>query len=167
MLLFCFADHPRYTKLRDLNSGGFGFVQLCRDAAYGRQVPSRPSHAAGPLSQLCMTKARSRLHAVRTLLLSLHCLMLEGRICSSGAGSGRPAGSRCPANRVWCRLLQVAIKFVERGAGITKNVVREILNHRLCSLHPHIIQVPRLHPSAATEYLPWASSSAAHSKPAI
>ncbi len=36
---------------------------------------------------------------------------------------------------------QVAIKFVERGAGITKNVVREILNHRLCSLHPHIIQV--------------------------
>jgi serine/threonine-protein kinase SRK2 len=64
-------NHPRYTKLRDLNSGGFGFVQLCRDAAYGRQV---------------------------------------------------------------------AIKFVERGAGITKNVVREILNHRLCSLHPHIIQ---------------------------
>ncbi len=34
------ADHPRYTKLRDLNSGGFGFVQLCRDAAYGRQVPA-------------------------------------------------------------------------------------------------------------------------------
>lgn len=30
---------------------------------------------------------------------------------------------------------------MERGAGITKNVVREILNHRLCSLHPHIIQV--------------------------
>ena len=39
--------------------------------------------------------------------------------------------------------LQVAIKFVERGGGITKNVVREILNHRLCSLHPHIIQVRR------------------------
>ena len=30
---------------------------------------------------------------------------------------------------------------MERGGGITKNVVREILNHRLCSLHPHIIQV--------------------------
>ena len=80
--LLLFADHPRYTKLRDLNSGGFGFVQLCRDAAYGRQVPSRPHHAAGPLSQLCMTQARSRLHTVRTLLLSLHCLMLEGRICT-------------------------------------------------------------------------------------
>lgn len=34
---------------------------------------------------------------------------------------------------------------MERGAGITKNVVREILNHRLCSLHPHIIQVRGQH----------------------
>jgi len=64
-------NHPRYTFIRNLNSGGFGFVQLCRDAACGKHV---------------------------------------------------------------------ACKFVERGPGITKNVVREILNHRLCSLHPHIIQ---------------------------
>ncbi len=32
------AGHPRYQKIRDLNSGGFGFVQLCRDAATGGQV---------------------------------------------------------------------------------------------------------------------------------
>ena len=50
---------------------------------------------------------------------------------------------------------QVAIKFVERGAGITKNVVREILNHRLCSLHPHIVQVrpARVVSSAAGAHL--------------
>ena len=32
------AGHPRYQKIRDLNSGGFGFVQLCRDLATGGQV---------------------------------------------------------------------------------------------------------------------------------
>lgn len=64
-------NHSRYTFIRQLNSGGFGFVQLCYDAVFEREV---------------------------------------------------------------------ACKFVERGPGITKNVVREILNHRLCSLHPHIIQ---------------------------
>lgn len=35
---------------------------------------------------------------------------------------------------------QVAIKFLERGSGVSKNVLREILNHRLCIVHPHIVQ---------------------------
>ena len=35
---------------------------------------------------------------------------------------------------------QVAIKFLERGAGVNKSVLREILNHRLCVVHPNIVQ---------------------------
>lgn len=36
---------------------------------------------------------------------------------------------------------QVAIKFIERGPHIQRTVARELLNHRLCALHPHIIQL--------------------------
>ena len=36
--------------------------------------------------------------------------------------------------------MQVAIKFLERGAGVNKSVLREILNHRLCVVHPNIVQ---------------------------
>ena len=39
-----------------------------------------------------------------------------------------------------CLLTQVAIKFLERGAGVNKSVLREILNHRLCVVHPNIVQ---------------------------
>ncbi|KAK9790565.1 hypothetical protein WJX73_007374 [Symbiochloris irregularis] len=35
---------------------------------------------------------------------------------------------------------EVAIKFLERGANVSKSVLREILNHRLCIVHPHIVQ---------------------------
>ncbi|EIE18357.1 kinase-like protein [Coccomyxa subellipsoidea C-169] len=35
---------------------------------------------------------------------------------------------------------QVAIKLLERGAGISRGVVREVLNHRLCVAHPNIVQ---------------------------
>lgn len=35
---------------------------------------------------------------------------------------------------------QVAIKFLERGVGVNKSVLREILNHRLCVVHPNIVQ---------------------------
>ncbi|KAK9808869.1 hypothetical protein WJX72_005481 [[Myrmecia] bisecta] len=64
-------NHPRYVKIRDLNEGTFGFVQLARDKQMGQEV---------------------------------------------------------------------AIKFLERGAGISRSVLREILNHRLCVVHPHIVQ---------------------------
>lgn len=37
-------------------------------------------------------------------------------------------------------VFQVAIKFLERGAGISRGVVREVLNHRLCVAHPNIVQ---------------------------
>eukprot|EP00891_Asterochloris_glomerata_P000851 jgi/Astpho2/851/Aster-00699 len=65
------AGHPRYQKVKDLNEGTFGFVQLGFD---------------------------KRTNA------------------------------------------QVAIKFLERGPGISKSVLREILNHRLCVVHPNIVQ---------------------------
>lgn len=35
---------------------------------------------------------------------------------------------------------EVAIKFLERGPGISKGVVREVRNHRLVSMHPHVVQ---------------------------
>lgn len=35
---------------------------------------------------------------------------------------------------------QVAMKFLERGPGVSKSVLREILNHRLCVVHPSIVQ---------------------------
>jgi serine/threonine protein kinase len=34
----------------------------------------------------------------------------------------------------------VAIKFLERGPGIGRGVVREVLNHRLLVAHPHIVR---------------------------
>ena len=52
--------------------------------------------------------------------------------------------SVCIGLFVWSRFpicLQVAIKFIERGSAVSKSVLREILNHCLCIMHPHIIQV--------------------------
>lgn len=34
----------------------------------------------------------------------------------------------------------MAIKFLERGSGVSKSVLREVLNHRLCVVHPNIVQ---------------------------
>lgn len=34
----------------------------------------------------------------------------------------------------------MAIKFLERGPGIGRGVVREVLNHRLLVAHPHIVR---------------------------
>lgn len=65
-------QHPRYQKVKDLNAGAFGFVQLALDSVTNEEV---------------------------------------------------------------------AIKFIERGNSITKSVLREILNHRLCAVHPHIVQL--------------------------
>ena len=50
--------------------------------------------------------------------------------------SPRPAG----VPLLTCCVVQVAIKFLERGPGISKSVLREILNHRLCVVHPNIVQ---------------------------
>ena len=36
---------------------------------------------------------------------------------------------------------QVAINFIERGAHMQRIVARELLNQRLCALHPHIVQL--------------------------
>ena len=58
---------------------------------------------------------------------------------------------------------EVAIKFVERGAGITKNVVREILNHRLCSLHPHIVQFKEVSSTSRAVGIPLRDASHAGS----
>lgn len=44
-LVRLFADHPRYSFIRQLNSGGFGFVQLCYDSVCGREVRPAPSSA--------------------------------------------------------------------------------------------------------------------------
>mmetsp|Transcript_32449 Transcript_32449/g.58064 ORF Transcript_32449/g.58064 Transcript_32449/m.58064 type:complete len:345 (-) Transcript_32449:136-1170(-) len=62
--------HPRYEKIRDLNRGSFGFVQLARAMDTGKEV---------------------------------------------------------------------AIKFIDRGSQVSKNVEREIHNHRSLH-HPHIIK---------------------------
>lgn len=39
---------------------------------------------------------------------------------------------------------EVAIKFLERGKTLGKMVEREILSHRLCSAHPHIVRFQEL-----------------------
>lgn len=37
---------------------------------------------------------------------------------------------------------QVAIKFIERGGRTSQRIIaRELLNHRECAMHPHIIQL--------------------------
>lgn len=44
---------------------------------------------------------------------------------------------------------QVAIKFIERGIQMQRIVARELLNHRMCALHPHIVQLKVRGASAA------------------
>lgn len=46
---------------------------------------------------------------------------------------------------------QVAIKFVERGSSSIKLVIREVLNQRLCFMHPHVVQFYELF--LTSEYL--------------
>ena len=49
---------------------------------------------------------------------------------------------------------RVAIKFIHREPDVSHNVTRELLNHRLCALHPHIIQLkvcPRSGPGSACQ----------------
>ncbi|KAK9793436.1 hypothetical protein WJX73_000668 [Symbiochloris irregularis] len=65
------ADHPRFKKIRNLNSGTFGFVQMAVELKTG---------------------------------------------------------------------LKVAIKFLPRGPGINECVLKEILNHRLLSKHPLVVE---------------------------
>ena len=36
--------------------------------------------------------------------------------------------------------MQVAIKFIERGSKAMRGVDREVLNLRLCSLHPYVVK---------------------------
>lgn len=36
---------------------------------------------------------------------------------------------------------QCAVKFMELGTQLQRVVVRELLNHRMCALHPHIVQL--------------------------
>lgn len=37
---------------------------------------------------------------------------------------------------------QVAIKFIERDGNTSQRIIaRELLNHRECAMHPHIIQL--------------------------
>jgi serine/threonine-protein kinase SRK2 len=52
---------------------------------------------------------------------------------------------------------QVAIKFIERGIQMQRIVARELLNHRMCALHPHIVQLKEVfltphHLAIAMEY---------------
>ncbi len=37
---------------------------------------------------------------------------------------------------------QVAVKFIERAGNTSQRIIaRELLNHRECAMHPHIIQL--------------------------
>eukprot|EP00208_Stichococcus_sp_RCC1054_P006645 CAMPEP_0206137726 /NCGR_PEP_ID=MMETSP1473-20131121/2795_1 /ASSEMBLY_ACC=CAM_ASM_001109 /TAXON_ID=1461547 /ORGANISM="Stichococcus sp, Strain RCC1054" /LENGTH=349 /DNA_ID=CAMNT_0053530941 /DNA_START=308 /DNA_END=1357 /DNA_ORIENTATION=- len=55
---------------------------------------------------------------------------------------------------------QVAIKFIERGGRTSQRIIaRELLNHRECAMHPHIVQLKEVfmtekHLAIAMEYAP-------------
>lgn len=48
------AGHPRYTKIRDLNRGSYGFVQLAYDKTTGMEVQSS--------SLICTLIAKGSVH---------------------------------------------------------------------------------------------------------
>jgi hypothetical protein len=52
--------------------------------------------------------------------------------------------ARVLSARVLLAAAQVAIKFLERGSGIGRGVLREVLNHRLLVAHPNIVQARSL-----------------------
>lgn len=62
-----------------------------------------------------------------------------GRVCLQikDLGSGNFGTARLSRNKTTGAL--VAIKFIERGDKIDKNVEREIINHRML-IHPNIIK---------------------------
>ncbi len=94
--------HPRYRKLKDLNEGTFGVVMLALDVATNERVRSGAS--------------------TRISDSSWHAQLL-----------GSPCGARpclAQASPIPYCFKQVAIKFLERGAGIGRGVLREVLNHR-------------------------------------
>ena len=157
------AGHPRYVKLRSLNEvgekggeagvggAGAGARAPGRRGALGR--PIRPSHgrainrapgagAAGPGAAPPGASRRARRRRGRTLPLP-----------SQGTfGFVELALDKATDT-------QVAVKFLERGPGVTRSTLREVLNHRLCVAHPHIVRfqeallTPR-HLAIVMEYAP-------------
>ena len=96
--------HPRYKKLTDLNEGTFGVVMLALDQATNERVRSKhPDHLpSGWQGAMNVT-----VHAQVTRSPAL-----------------------VPVSSNLLCFAQVAIKFLERGAGIGRGVLREVLNHR-------------------------------------
>ena len=161
------TGNPRYRKLQDLNEGTFGIVMLALDtytnehvslqASAPGQACTQASHAAQAVYSGFSTTHRN----IDDVARELHAM---GR-CSAHAWDSvqcMRAGifSGTPFTALMC--VQVAIKFLERGSGIGRGVLREVLNHRLLVSHPNIVQVPHATPSECMQQHLSTAAAAVH-----
>eukprot|EP00955_Chlamydomonas_euryale_P055884 356243-Chlamydomonas_euryale.AAC.6 len=108
------SGHPKYEKIKDLNSGTFGFVQLCRDKASGElcaiKFIERGEKARAPRGTLCM-RARApwpsgdrcgctgALHAARSSFIHP-----PAAAAPSNVMGGRAKAACQPAHAKHCRV---------------------------------------------------------------
>eukprot|EP00983_Pelagomonas_calceolata_P129766 1161634-Pelagomonas_calceolata.AAC.3 len=123
-------NHPKYEKVKDLNSGTFGFVQLCKDKTTNELVAikfiERGDKDFWPLRGFATRDGTG------------------GRTRNSGVYlySSEARGGGDPATLV--SVLTLCL-FCCQGtplsslSQVTKYVEREIVNHRTL-MHPHIVQ---------------------------
>lgn len=136
-------NHPHFKKVKDLNEGTFGFVQLANDTRKDEPVSLNPA----AMALACRTQWWPGKYTGG--YVKVCCALQPGTMAQGGLRADFENRSRCQPQGIYQTaiistlisvMLQVAIKFLERGAGVNKSVLREILNHRLCVVHPNIVQ---------------------------
>ena len=50
------GGHPKYEKIKDLNAGAFGFVQLCREKDTGEKVAIKFMERGHKITKVCCTR---------------------------------------------------------------------------------------------------------------
>lgn len=47
------GGHPKYEKIKDINAGAFGFVQLCRDKETGEKLAIKFMERGHKITKVC------------------------------------------------------------------------------------------------------------------
>ena len=75
------ANHPKYERVKDLSTGAFGFVQLCRNKRSGQLVAIKSLERGSHTRLYTRDGCAARLQIPESIISSLVC-------CASTTGSG-------------------------------------------------------------------------------
>lgn len=137
--------HKQYVKIKDLNR-----LEFLPDAASVCSTGSCPPE--GHAAPLGTTDAARVIQAMSLFVIQANPFVLENirskMIMTASGPLTAVFGDTCSGTSGFVQLAynlltgeQVAIKFIERGIQMQRIVARELLNHRMCALHPHIVQL--------------------------